>query len=155
MNEGCIPTKAMIWSAEVMHLVARRAADFGVEVDGSVRFNLQRAVQRKDTIVEGILNGIYSGLAKKSEAIAFLRGEARFLNDHEVDTGDGRLSFAKAVIATGARNAVPPIEGLDQVDYLTNRTALHLQELPRRMVIVGGGYIGIEFAQIMGALVPR
>lgn len=137
----------MLWSAEVMHLVARRAAEYGVEIDGTVRFNLQRAVQRKDTIVQGILEGIYSGLRGK-EAIIFLRDEARFLNDHEIDTGEGRLSFARAIIATGARNAVPLIEGLDQIDYLTNRTALHLQEFPRCMVIVGGGYVGIEFAQM-------
>lgn len=150
MNEGCVPTKAMIRSAEVMHLAARRAAEFGVEITGEVRFNLGQAVARKNGIVQGIIDGIYSALNRRQEAITFLRGQARFLNDHEIDTGEGRLSFEKVIIAVGARNVVPPIEGIGEVDYLTNRTALLLDTLPTSMVIIGGGYIGIEFAQMYG-----
>lgn len=138
----------MIRSAEVMHLVARRAAEFGVEIEGNIRFNLKTAVARKDTIVQGIVDGIYGALDRRSEAITFVRGEAHFLNDHEIDTGQGRLSFEKAIIAAGARNVVPPIQGITEVDYLTNRTALFLEKLPASMVIIGGGYIGIEFAQM-------
>ena len=133
-----------------MHLVARRAAEFGVEIAGDVRFDLSKAVARKDKIVAGIHEGIYSALDRRKEAITFLRGQAHFLNEHEIDMGDGRLSFEKAIIATGARRQIPPIEGLDQVDYLTNETALQLKTLPGRMVVVGGGYVGIEFAQIYG-----
>ena len=131
-----------------MHLTARRAAEFGVEIDGQVRFNPARAVARKDNIVQGIINGIYGALDRRQEAITFLRGEARFLNDHEIDTGEGRLSFDKAIIAVGARNVTPPINGLATIDYLTNRTALLLKKLPASMVIIGGGYIGLEFAQM-------
>lgn len=131
-----------------MHLVARRAADFGVEIEGNVRFNLPTAMRRKDAIVGGIVNGIYSALDRRKEAIDFVRGEARFVNEHEIDTGDRRISFGKAIIAVGARNATPPIDGLADVDYLTNRTALQLSALPGRLVIIGGGYIGIEFAQM-------
>lgn len=138
----------MIRSAEVMHTVARRAAEFGVEIEGRIRFNLKTAVRRKDDIVQGIVDGIYSALRRRQEAITFLRGEARFLNDHEIDTGDDRLSFGKAIIAVGARNAVPPINGLDGIEYLTNRSALLLQDLPARLAIIGGGYIGLEFAQM-------
>lgn len=140
----------MIRSAEVMHLVSRRAAEFGVEVKGKVRFNLARAVTRKNAIVQGIVDGIYGALEHRQEAITFVRGQARFLNDHEIDTGEGRLSFEKAIIATGARNVLPPINGITEIDYLTNRTALHLERLPDSMVIIGGGYIGIEFAQMYG-----
>ena len=138
----------MIRSAEVMHLVARRAAEFGVEVEGTVGFNLAKAVARKDAIVGGTIDGIYSALERRREAITFLRGQARFLNDHEVHTGEGRLSFAKAIIATGARNVVPPIEGITEIDYLTNRSALFLEQLPSSMVVIGGGYIGVEFVQM-------
>ena len=133
-----------------MHLVARRAAEFGVEIEGNVRFNLRKAVERKDKIVKGIHEGIYSALERRAEAITFLRGQAQFLNDHEIDTGDRRLSFEKAIIATGARRQIPPIQGLDQVDYLTNETALQLETLPERLIVVGGGYVGIEFAQMYG-----
>ena len=140
----------MIRSAEVMHLVARRATEFGVEIEGNVRFNLKQAVARKNAIVQSIIDGIYSALDRRREAISFIRGEARFLNDHEIDTGEGRLSFEKAIIATGARNMVPPIEGITEIDYLTNRTALLLENLPSSLIIIGGGYIGIEFAQMYG-----
>lgn len=133
-----------------MHLVARRAAEFGVEVDGSVRFNLRQAIARKDKIVQGIHDGIYSALNRRQDAITFVRGQATFLNDHEIETGDQRLSFANAVIATSARRDIPPLDGLEQVAYLTNDSALHLDELPKRMVVVGGGYVGIEFAQMVG-----
>lgn len=128
--------------------MARRAADFGVEIDGTIRFNLPTAMRRKDVIVGGIVNGIYGALERRKEAIDFVRGEGRFVNEHEIDTGDRRISFAKAIIATGARNTTPSIDGLTGVDYLTNRTALQLNALPSRLVIIGGGYIGIEFAQM-------
>ncbi len=133
-----------------MHLVARRAAEFGVEVEGRVRFHLDQAVDRKDSIVKGIHDSIHGALDRRKDAIEFLRGEARFLNEHEIDTGDGRLSFEKAILATGARRVVPPIPGLEDVDFLTNKTALELTELPSSMIIVGGGYVGIEFAQMYG-----
>ena len=134
-----------------MHLVARRAVDFGIEIEGRVSFNLAHAVARKDGIVQSIIQGIYGALEQRHEAITFIRGQARFLNDHEIDTGESRLSFDKAIIATGARNVVPSaIEGIADIDFLTNRTALLLETLPTSMVIVGGGYIGLEFAQMYG-----
>jgi len=138
----------MIRSAEVMHLVARRAADFGVEIDGEVRFNLTKAVARKDHIVGGIIRNINNSLDQRQDAITFIHGEARFLDSHEIDTGQGKLSFEKAIIATGARNMTPSIAGLAEIDYLTNRTALQLKELPSSMLIIGGGYVGLEFAQM-------
>ncbi len=105
----------MLRSAEVMHLVARRAAEFGVEVDGDVRFRMETAVDRTDRIIQGIHKSIHSALDRRSDHIDFLRGEARLLSDHEVDTGERRLSFGKAIVATGARRVVPPIPGLDKV----------------------------------------
>ncbi len=138
----------MLRSAEVMHLVARRAAEFGVEVDGDVRFRIETAVDRTDRIIQGIHKSIHGALDRRSDHIDFLRGEARLLSDHEVDTGERRLSFGKAIVATGARRVVPPIPGLDKVEHLNNRSALHLEELPESMIVIGGGYVGIEFAQM-------
>ena len=138
----------MLRSAEVMHLVARRAAEFGVEVDGSVRFSLEKAVERKNKIVRGIVTRLHGALSKRRESIDFIRGEASFVDPHQIDSGDGRLSFEKAIIATGARRATPPIAGLDKIDYLTNRSALDLENLPSSLIIIGAGYVGIEFAQM-------
>jgi pyruvate/2-oxoglutarate dehydrogenase complex dihydrolipoamide dehydrogenase (E3) component len=131
-----------------MHLVARRAAEFGVEVEGPVRFHLDRAVARKDGIVQGIVESIHGALRQRQDAIDFVPAEARFVSAHEVDTGDRRLSFGKAIIATGARRAEPAIPGLETVDYLTNRSALELDRLPSSLIVIGGGYVGIEFAQM-------
>ena len=138
-----------------MHLAARRAAEFGIEIEGKVRFRLDQAVERKNEIVRGIHRSIYGALDRRGEAIDFMRGEARFLNEHEIDTGDGRLSFKKAILATGARRLVPPIPGIDEVEHLTNRSALDLSDLPSSMVIIGGGYVGIEFAQMYGRFGTR
>ena len=138
----------MLRSAEVMHLVARRAAEFGVEVTGDVRFHLDRAVARKDGIVGGIHRSIHGALEKRHDKIRFIRGAARFVGPHEIDYGDGRLTFEQAIVAVGARRVEPPIAGLDHVDYLNNRTALELSHLPESLVVIGGGYIGIEFAQM-------
>ena len=133
-----------------MHLVARRATEFGVDVEGSVRFDLERAVARKDAIVRGIIGTIHGALRKRGDAIDFVQAEARFLDPHEIDTGDRRLSFEKAIVATGSRRAAAPIAGLDGIDYLTNRSALELDHLPSRLIVIGGGYVGIEFAQMYG-----
>jgi len=138
----------MLWSGKVMHLAARRAAEFGVEIEGPVLFRMEKAVARKDAIVRKIHKGIQGALNKRDDRITFLRGAARFLGDHEVDTGDARLSFSKAIIATGARRVEPPIDGLDTVDFLTNRSALELNHLPESLIVIGGGYVGIEFAQM-------
>lgn len=138
----------MLWSGQVMHLAARRAAEFGVEIEGPVRFRMEKAVARKDAIVRKIHEGIYGALRKRDDRITFLRGAVRFLGDHEVDTGDARLSFAKAIIATGARRSVAPIAGLDTVEFLTNRSALELDHVPESLIVIGAGYVGIEFAQM-------
>ncbi len=138
----------MLRSAEVMHLVARRAVEFGVEIEGTVHFRLAKAVERKNGIVDGIHRGIYDALEKQRGKIDFVRGDARFIGSHEVDTGDRRLTFEKAIIATGARRVSPPIEGLADVPHLNNHSALHLETLPSSLIVIGGGYVGIEFAQM-------
>lgn len=131
-----------------MHLVARRAIEFGVEVDGNVRFHLDKAVERKDAIVRGIVGALHESLGKRGDAISLVHGEGRFVTEHELDIEGRRISFGKAIIASGARRAMPGIDGLDEVDYLNNRTALELRQLPASLLVIGAGYVGIEFAQM-------
>lgn len=138
----------MLRSAEVMHLVARRAAEFGVEIDGAVRFSLERAVARTDAIVGGIIHGIHERLNQRSDRITLVRGRARFIDEHQLDVDGRRASFAKAIVATGARRVTPPVTGLIDGEYLTNRSALHLERLPTHLIVIGAGYVGIEFAQM-------
>lgn len=131
-----------------MHLAARRAAEFGVEIAGSVQFNLPVAMARKDRIVKGIISGIYDALDKRKDSIRFLRSPATFVNAHEVETGDDRVIFNKAIIATGARAGIPPVPGLEEVGFITNREALALTRMPESLIVIGGGYVGIELAQM-------
>lgn len=147
MNEGCIPTKAMLRSAEVMQLVAREAHRFGVHVEGSVRFDLRQAVARKDAIVRGIIEGIYRDLEKNAR-VTFLKGHAAFLSDHEIEVDGRRYAAEKFILATGAQAGRPDIPGLEEAGYLTNYEALLLEELPDSLVVIGGGYVGVEFAQM-------
>lgn len=137
----------MLRSAEVMQLVAREAHKFGIHVHGEVTFNLREAVARKDQIVRGIIDGIYDNL-RKNERVTFLKGHATFVSEHEVEVDGQRYVADKFIIATGAQAGRPDIPGLAEAGYITNREALHLEELPSSLLIIGGGYVGIEFAQM-------
>ncbi len=146
LNRGCIPTKTLIASAKVAHQV-RRALEYGVVIEGPVRFDLARAVARKDALVRAIREGAARNL-ERTPNIELIQGEARFVGERTVAVGDRVLAAEWVFINTGARGRIPPIEGLETVDWLDSTTALDLTELPASLVIVGGGYIGCEFAQM-------
>lgn len=149
MNEGCIPTKTLLRSAEVMRLVRDRAFEFGARgVDPTqIWFDLAAAVTRKDKIVQEIIDGIY-GWIKPNGRITFLRGRAEFTSPVDIRVDGQQITAAKSIIATGSRAASVQIPGLAKIGYLTNRDALMLQKLPASLIIIGGGYIGVEFAQM-------
>jgi len=145
LNRGCIPTKTMIYSAKVAHL-ARRAADFGVET-GPVRVDLASVVARKDLVVSSIRSGSERAV-DRAEALQLVPAHARFLDAHTVEADGTRFQADRIVINTGARPHVPSIPGLDQVSWLDSTSALDLTDLPRHLVVVGGGYVGCELAQM-------
>lgn len=145
LNRGCIPTKTMIHSAKIMHHV-RRAAEFGIVV-GEPKADLRAIVQRKDEVVKPIREGAYRG-AGKIKHLHLIEGDARFKGPRHLAVGDRLLESATIVINTGTEATIPPVDGLAGVDYLTNRSALDLTELPESLIIVGGGYVGVEFAQM-------
>lgn len=145
LNRGCIPTKTMIHSAKIMHHV-RRAAEFGIVV-GEPKADLRAIVRRKDDVVKPIRDGAYQGVAK-IENLHLIEGDARFEGPGQLAVGDRLLASAMIVINTGTEATIPLIEGLADVDYLTNRSALEMTELPESLIIVGGGYVGVEFAQM-------
>ena len=132
-----------------MHLVQKRAHEFGVRGVDPTRlwFDLEAAVARKDKIVQGIIDGIY-GWVNQSDQITFIRGRAAFESPEELRVGGKLIQASKSVIATGSRVADVAIPGLTEVGYITNYEALLLQALPTSLLIIGGGYIGVEFAQM-------
>jgi pyruvate/2-oxoglutarate dehydrogenase complex dihydrolipoamide dehydrogenase (E3) component len=146
VNTGCIPTKTLIASAYAIHM-ARRAADFGVMVDGPVRADIARIKARKDAISGQSRVGVEEGL-KTLENWTIYRGHARFVSPHEVQVGEALLTAERIFINVGGRAVVPSWPGLDQVAYLTNASMMAVDFLPRHLVVVGGGYVGLEFAQM-------
>jgi pyruvate/2-oxoglutarate dehydrogenase complex dihydrolipoamide dehydrogenase (E3) component len=132
-----------------MHLVRDRAAEFGVcGVDPEkLYFDLAATVARKDSIVAGIHDGVYKALGKNKN-ITFLKGHAEFVSPVDIRVDDRTISADKTILAVGSHTAPAMIPGLEEIGYITNNEALKLKELPGSMIIIGGGYIGVEFAQM-------
>jgi pyruvate/2-oxoglutarate dehydrogenase complex dihydrolipoamide dehydrogenase (E3) component len=148
LNRGCIPTKTMIASATVAHHV-RRAMEFGVHT-AEPRVELGQVVDRKDAIVSDIRSGSYRAV-DKAEGMDFFQAEGRFVGPRRLHVGDGDGTVIEAdriFLVTGTRTVIPDVEGIDRVPYYTSRTLLDLRDLPEHLVVIGGGYIGCEFAQM-------
>jgi pyruvate/2-oxoglutarate dehydrogenase complex dihydrolipoamide dehydrogenase (E3) component len=146
VNTGCTPTKTLVASAYAAQL-ARRAADFGVVLGGGVGIDMKRVKARQDAIVSAERDGVEQ-LVKSQPNCTIYRGQARFESAHQVRVGDDVLTADKIFINVGGRANIPPMPGVDHVRVFTNSSLLELTDLPRHLVIIGGSYIGLEFAQI-------
>jgi pyruvate/2-oxoglutarate dehydrogenase complex dihydrolipoamide dehydrogenase (E3) component len=146
VNTGCIPTKTLVASAYAMHM-ARRAAEFGIQVTGPINADMKRVKARKDEIIGKSRTGVESWL-KSTPNCTVYQGHARFESPNEVRVGEELLEASQIFINVGGRAAVPSMPGVGNTPYLTNSTLLELDILPRHLVIVGGGYVGLEFGQI-------
>lgn len=150
VNTGCTPTKAMVASAKAAHTM-RTATDYGLEAVGEVKVDLAKVKARKDAIVEKSRTGLETWLSKMDGCTLF-RGTARFLSPQSMQVGEDVIEAPHIFLNVGARPAHPAIEGIDEVPYLTSSTILDLADLPTHLVIVGGSYVGLEFAQIFRRL---
>ncbi len=146
VNVGCIPTKTLVGSARVAAL-ARRAAEFGVVVDNPVSVDMRRVKARKDEIAGGSNRNVEKWI-DGMENVTLIRGHAEFRGTRAIDVGDTRLTADRIFINVGARARVPDFDGLDRIDYLTNSSMMDVDFLPKHLLIVGGSYIGLEFAQM-------
>ena len=146
INVGCIPTKALVASARAAHM-ARRGPEFGVEVGGPVEVDMAKVKARKDKIVANSSAGVTGWLESLDRATLY-RGHGRLEGPGQVRVNGELLEADKIFLNVGARAFVPPIPGLDQVDYLTNSSVMEVDFLPRHLIIIGGSYIGLEFAQM-------
>jgi pyruvate/2-oxoglutarate dehydrogenase complex dihydrolipoamide dehydrogenase (E3) component len=149
INEGCTPTKTMVASAKVAYF-DRRSADYGVS-NGQVAVDMVKVRQRKRDIVDSFRSGAEKRLA--DAGVGLIRGEARFAGpkELEVNLNSGqtvRLTADTIFINTGARPANPPVEGLDSVPALNSTTIMELDEVPEHLLVLGGSYVGLEFAQM-------
>jgi pyruvate/2-oxoglutarate dehydrogenase complex dihydrolipoamide dehydrogenase (E3) component len=150
INYGCTPTKTMFNSARVAYL-SRRAADYGVH-HGEVTVNMREVRARKQRVVEEFRESGRKGIENTSN-LDLLMGNAKFVGSHELEVqlnqgGTRRLTADKIFINTGGRPAQPPLEGIDTVTTLDSTSIMELDELPEHLLVLGGGYIGLEFGQM-------
>jgi pyruvate/2-oxoglutarate dehydrogenase complex dihydrolipoamide dehydrogenase (E3) component len=146
VNTGCMPTKALVASAYAAHL-ARRSADLGIAIRGAVEIDMPAVKARKDKVsndARGRLEAWLGGMA----GCTLFHGRAHFESASELRVDDDVLSAPRIFINVGGRAAIPPMPGVDTVRPLTNTTILELDAVPRHLVVVGGSYIGLEFAQM-------
>lgn len=146
VNIGCVPSKTLIRAAETLHN-ARAAARFaGITAEAELT-DWRGTIRQKDALVSELRQAKYVDLLPAYNGIAYRDGPARLV-DGGVEVDGIRIPAGKIIIATGARPAVPAIPGIETVPYLTSTTALDLKELPRSLVVIGGGYIGAELSQM-------
>jgi pyruvate/2-oxoglutarate dehydrogenase complex dihydrolipoamide dehydrogenase (E3) component len=146
VNTGCTPTKTLIASAYAAH-VARRAADYGVRIEGSVNIDMKAVKARKDAVVAASNNGVERSL-KTLPGCTVYQGHGRFVAEKKVAVNNTELAADHIFLNVGARAAIPPIPGLEQVPHLTNSSMMDIDFLPTHLVILGGSYVGLEFAQM-------
>lgn len=147
VNTGCMPTKTLVASARAAHVVRRLAPDLGVDVDGETRVDMKRVHDRAWKVIGDASSGVEKGL-RDADRITVIDGHARFESPLVVRVGDDRHTAEKIFIDVGARPRIPDLPGVDAVPFLTSTSMLDLTRIPEHLVVIGGGYIGLEFAQM-------
>jgi pyruvate/2-oxoglutarate dehydrogenase complex dihydrolipoamide dehydrogenase (E3) component len=145
VNNGCIPTKTLVASAHAAHM-ARRGREYGFSA-GEVRVDMRAVKARKDAVVSQSSNGVTNWIGGM-KSVRLERGHARFTGPHTVAVNGHAFQADKVFINVGGRALVPDIPGVKEVPFLTNTTMMEVDFLPEHLVIVGGSYIGLEFAQM-------
>ena len=146
VNVGCIPTKALVASARAAHM-ARRGAVFGVAIEGPITVDMKKVKARKDGIVRQSNEGVTNWL-KNMENLTVYQGHGRFESANTVRVNGDLLEAGQIILNVGGRAFVPDMPGINDVDYLTNSSIMEVDFLPEHLIIIGGSYIGLEFAQM-------
>ena len=146
VNTGCIPTKAMVASAYAAHM-AKRAAEFGIQIEGPITTDMEKVKSRKDAISGKSRDGVEQWL-KHLENCTVYEGHGQLESPQDVSIGDVTITAPRIFINVGARASIPSIPGLEETGYLTNSSMMHVDFLPPHLIILGGSYIAIEFGQM-------
>jgi pyruvate/2-oxoglutarate dehydrogenase complex dihydrolipoamide dehydrogenase (E3) component len=146
VNTGCMPTKTLVASAYAAHL-ARRAADYGVMIAGDVGIDMKRVKARADTVSANARNGVEKWL-RGMAGLTVLQGHARFESADTVRVGEELLTAPRIFVNVGGRAVVPDMPGVHDIATLTNTSMLALDVVPKHLAVIGGSYIGLEFAQM-------
>ncbi|MDA0655451.1 MAG: FAD-containing oxidoreductase [Proteobacteria bacterium] len=146
VNVGCIPTKALVASARAAHM-ARRGSDFGVVIDGPIKVDMKQVKARKDAIVKQSNDGVTNWL-KNMDNLTVFEGHGRLEGPNSVRVNGDLLEADKIVLNVGGRAFVPDMPGVDDIPFMTNSDIMDVDFLPDHLIIIGGSYIGLEFAQM-------
>jgi mercuric reductase len=146
VNIGCVPSKTLIRAAETLHQASAAARFAGIRAKAQLD-DWQATIRQKDELVAGLRQSKYADLLPAYNNISYFEGQARLAEDGVAINGD-LIHAQRLVITTGARPAVPPIAGIEAVEYLTSTSALALEALPKSLLVIGAGYIGAELAQM-------
>lgn len=146
VNTGCIPTKTLIASAYAAH-VARRGGEYGFVVDSNVPVDMKRVKARKDEVVASSNRGVEQSLLALKNCTV-IQGHARFQSPRTVEINNEVLEADRVFINVGGRASVPPIPGINETPFLTNSSMMDVDFVPQHLVVVGGSYVGLEFAQM-------
>jgi pyruvate/2-oxoglutarate dehydrogenase complex dihydrolipoamide dehydrogenase (E3) component len=146
VNNGCTPTKTLIASAYAARL-SRQARDYGIEVGGAIRTNMGLVKARKDALVERATHGLETWLRSLPKVTVY-RGHARFVGAKTLQVGTETLTAERVFLDVGGRPTVPQLPGIERVRYLTSESMMDVDYLPEHLIVVGGSYVGLEFAQM-------
>lgn len=146
VNTGCMPTKTLIASAYAAYL-ARRSSDYGVTIESPIGIDMKKVKARADAVTMNARTGLETWLAGM-DGLTLIRGHARFAGPNTVMVDDRRLQAKRIFINVGGRAAVRGIKGIERVGYLDNTSILRFDTVPKHLIVVGGSYIGLEFAQM-------
>jgi mercuric reductase len=157
VNTGCVPSKIMIRAAQIAHMRRESPFDDGVSAQPAPKVDRAILVQQQQARVEELRNSKYESILRDHSAVTVLKGEARFVDGHNLtvrlnDGGEQALHFDRAFIGAGARPAEPPIPGLANTPYLTSTSALVLDTVPERLIVIGAGFVALELAQAFARL---
>lgn len=146
VNVGCVPSKALIRATESLHHAGAASRFAGIRAEGHVT-DWAALIAQKDELVSGLRQAKYADLLPEYNSISYTQGQARLVAGGVAVNGT-LIKAPKVIIATGTRPAVPPISGIESIDYLTSTSALDLKVLPKSLLVVGGGFVGAELAQV-------
>lgn len=145
VNVGCVPSKFLLRAAEAHHAPSRDG--FG-GITAESRLDYQKVVEQKRALVDDLQTAKYADIIDSLDRVTYRRAKARFKGPNKVVVDGEFIKPDRVLVATGASPAVPPIEGLEEIDHLTNETAFELETPPESLAVIGGGYVGLECAQL-------
>lgn len=146
VNTGCIPTKTLVASARAIHM-ARRGDEYGFSTGGDISVDMKRVKARKDEVAGASNSGVEYWL-KNMDNVTAIEGHARFVSNKVLEVSGEQITADKIFINVGGRAFVPDIPGIEDVDYWTNSSMMEVDFLPEHLIVIGGSYIGLEFAQM-------